>query len=335
MFSPIDFSCLILCENFCKIYQISLVAGHTPHGRNPVATDKLIHKLATTHAAAILKLLKIPDYNDYQASSFTFKEIENRRDIIFEKMTGDEAVLLETQGYDDTFFYHRTVMGKMMYHIQKQFTGKLRTFVIFLETSHYHAASKLAHHFDGSSELAFQPTVFVFSATEISELESLNDARLVPFYPLCKVTPEQIRTTAPKWAERINTAEELSEIGRRDLSSYLGGFIMHRLKESNLEKINQLLGGIKMEDTQAGKDLIEIGVRQGHELGSVETLREILADMITTKLGRPEKNWLEQLDIINNVTVIKGLYQAIRHAKSRKQMKAAFDAALGNGKKTK
>jgi len=303
-----------------------------------VATDKLIHKLATTHTAAILKLLKIPDYDDYQASSFTFKEIENRRDIIFEKKTGDEAVLLEAQGYDDTFFYHRTVMGRMMYQIQKQFTGKLRTVVMFLAESHYHAAAKLAHHFDGSSEFAFQPTVFIFSATELSELENLNDARLVPLYPLCKVSPDQIKTTAPRWAERINTAEELSEIERRELLSYLGGFIMHRLKESNLEKINQLLGGIKMEDTQAGKELIEIGVlhgrEEGRELGSVETLREILTDMITTKLGRPEKIWLEQLDIINNVTVLKGLYQAILHAKSRKQMKAAFDAALGNGKKT-
>jgi hypothetical protein len=113
MFSPIGFSFLILCENFCKLYQSSPLAAHTRHRRNPVATDKLIHKLATTHAAAILKLLKIPDYDDYQASSFTFKEIENRRDIIFEKKTGDEAVLLEAQGYDDTFFFHRTVMGRM------------------------------------------------------------------------------------------------------------------------------------------------------------------------------------------------------------------------------
>jgi hypothetical protein len=300
-----------------------------------VATDKLIHKLATTHAAAILKLLKIPDYDDYQASSFTFKEIENRRDIIFEKMSGGEAVLLEAQGYDDAYCYHRTVMGRMMYHIQKQFTGKLRTVMMFLDESHYHAAAKLAHHFDGSSELAFQPRVFIFSATELSELESLNDARLVPLYPLCKVSPEQIRTTAPKWAERIKTAAELTEKERLELQALLGGFIMHRLSDMSLKEINQLFGDFKMEDTRAGKDLIEIGVRQGHELGSVETLREILADMITTKLGRPEKNWLEQLDIINNVTVLKGLYQAIRHAKSRKQMKAAFDAALGNGKKTK
>lgn len=292
-----------------------------------MATDKLIHKLATSHAAAILKLFKVPDYDDYRASSFTFKEVENRRDIIFEKSTGDEAVLLEAQGYDDEYFLHRTVMGRMMYHVQKKFTGKLRTVVMFLEESHYHAASKLAHHFDGSSELAFQPTVFIFSATELSELESLDDVRLVPLYPLCKVSPDQIRTSAPVWAERIKTAEELSEAERRDLLSYLGGFMMHRLKESNLENINQLLGGSKMEDTQAGKDLIEMGSRA--------TLHEILVDLLTVKLGQPEDAWREELNTINDITVLKTLYRALLNAKSRRQAKDAFDAVLGNGKKAK
>ncbi len=129
-----------------------------------MATDKLFHKLAITHAAAILKLLKIPDYNDYQASSFT-----------------------------------------------KQFTGNLRTVVMFLEESHYHAAAKLAHHFDGSSELAFQPTIFVFSEKNVAELENLNDVRLIPLYPLCNISPEQIKAAATKWAERIKTAPELEE----------------------------------------------------------------------------------------------------------------------------
>jgi hypothetical protein len=292
-----------------------------------VATDKLIHKLATSHAAAVLKLFKIPDGDDYQASSFTFKEVENRRDIIFEKATGDEVILLEAQGYDDEYLLHRTIMGRMMYHIQKKFTGKLRTIVMFLEESHYHAALKLAHHFDGTSELAFQPTVFIFDQKEVSELENLNDVRLVPFYPLCKVSPAQIRAMAPKWAERIKTAAELSEAERHDLLSYLGGFMMHRLKESNLENINQLLGGSKMEDTQAGKDLIE--------MGSLRTLHEVITDMLAVKLGQTEEAWREELETIKDSTVLKTLYRALLQAKNRKQVKEAFDAVLGNGKKAK
>jgi hypothetical protein len=300
-----------------------------------VATDKLFHKLATNHTAPILKLFKIPNDDDYRASSFTFKEVENRRDIIFEKLSGDEAVLLEAQGYDDEYLLHRTVMGRMMYHVQKKFTGKLRTIVMFLEESHYHAASKLAHHFDGTSELTFQPTIFIFAQKEISELESLNDVRVVPLYPLCKVSPDEIRTAAPKWAERIKTAENLTDAERRELLSYLGGFMMHRLKESNLENINQLLGGFKMEDTQAGKDLIAIGVRQGEELGALLTMRENIVALLTAKLGRTGKNWRKELNAVRDTKALKTLYRAILNAKTQKQAQAAFDAVLGNGKTAK
>ena len=226
-----------------------------------MATDKLIHKLATSHAAAVLKLFKM----------------------------------------------------------------------------------KLAHHFDGTSELAFQPTIFIFDQKEIAELENLNDVRLVPLYPLCKVSPDQIRVTAPEWAERIKTAENLTENERRELLPYLGGFLTHRLKESNLENINQLLGGFKMEDTQAGKDLITIGVRigreegreEGQELGSLLTLRELIVDLLTAKLGRTGKNWRKDLNTVQDAKVLKTLYRAVLNAKTHKQTQAAFDAVLGNGKQAK
>jgi hypothetical protein len=77
------------------------------------------------------------------------------------------------------------------------------------------------------------------------------------------------------------------------------------------------------------------GREEGRELGSLETLRENLSDLVTAKLGRPEKSWLTQVNTINDITLLKALYRAILHAKSRKQVKAAFDAALGNGKKAK
>jgi hypothetical protein len=300
-----------------------------------LATDKLIHKLAINHTAAVLKVLQVPNGEEYRASSFTFKEIENRRDLIFEKRGGEEAILLEVQGYDDNWFFHRTVIGRALYQIQKQFTGKLRTFVLFLEQSHYQAAAKHLHHFDGSGELAFQPTIIVLDRKEVSELESLNDVRLVPLYPLCHIAKDQIVTTAPRWAERIKAAESLSEAERRDLLALLGGFIVHRVRELSLYEINQLFGDFKMEDTQVGKDLIAIGVgvgrEEGRELGSLETLHENLTELLATKLGRIEKAWPEEIKSIKDLSALKALYSSVLHAKSRKQVKDLLHASFGNG----
>jgi len=90
-----------------------------------------------------------------------------------------------------------------------------------------------------------------------------------------------------------------------------------------------------MEDTQAGKDLIAIGVRQGQELGSIRTLREIIIDLLTVKLGRTDEAWRKELKAIKDIIVLKTLYRAILNAKTRKQAKDAYEAVLGNGKKAK
>jgi len=299
-----------------------------------LATDALIHKLSTTYPDAILKLFEIPEGNAYKADSITFKDIEDRRDIVFEKADGKEAILLEAQGYDDPFLFHRAIRGKAMYCIQKKFTGRIRVAVIFLEPSHYHAAMRLSHHFDGSSDLAFQPTVIILNQKELAELERLNDVRLVPLYPLCKISPDQIKATAPQWAKQIRAAAELPEGARQNLLALLGGFIMHSIKNLTLEEVNKLFGDFNMEDTQAGKDLIAIGYRRGVDWASLQTQREDLTELLSTRFKPVEKIWLDQLKAINDALTLKVIYRAVLQAKSRKQVKAAFDAALGNGQKS-
>jgi len=300
-----------------------------------LATDALIHKLSTAHPDAILKLFEIPDGKAYKADSITFKDIEDRRDIVFEKASGDEAILLEVQGYNDAFLYHRAIRGKAMYCIQKKFTGRIRVVVIFLEPSHYHAAIQLSHHFDGSSDLAFQPAVIILNQKELAELERLNDVRLTPLYPLCKISPDQIKATAPQWAKRIRAAAELPEDVRQNLLALLGGFIVHCLKDMTLDEVNQLFGDFKMEETQVGKELIAIGYRQGEDWGSLQTKREDLIDLLSARFKPVEKIWLDHLETVTNLVKLKTIYREVLRAKSRKQVKAAFDAAFGNEKKEK
>lgn len=98
-----------------------------------------------------------------------------------------------------------------------------------------------------------------------------------------------------------------------------------------------------MEDTQAGKDLIAIGVRigrdegrdEGQELGTRLAMRENIVELLMMKLGRTEKNWRKELNTIKDIKALKTLYRAILNAKTHKQVQAAFDAVLGNGKQAK
>jgi len=104
--------------------------------------------------------------------------------------------------------------------------------------------------------------VLVFDKKLVKELQKLKDVRLIPLYPLCKISIKEIEAQAPKWAEEIRQAKQISAGEKSNILALLGGFISHRIKKLTLEDINQMLGGFKMEDTQVGKDLMEKGKKQ-------------------------------------------------------------------------
>lgn len=285
-----------------------------------MATDTLIYKLATDHPAAILKPLGIAESAKYKASSFTFKATENRRDLIFEKRSGKEVVFVESHGYADAYVYHGMLDGIMMYCRQKQFAGELRAAVIFLKRSHYRAALKLWHQFDGHAELAFQPIILVMDQIDVAELERLGDVRVIPLYPLCNVSFRQIEASMPDWAGRIKRAKQITLAERTDLLALLGGFATHRDKRFTLEKINKLFGGFKMEETTVGKELIAIGDRRGFERGLKGT-RRVLYRLIAQRFGAVPATVRQQIEKIDRIKQLEHIADGLLEVKDLKQLR--------------
>lgn len=287
-----------------------------------MATDKLFYKLAIHHPAAILKLLGIPDSEKYTASSFTFKAMENRRDLVFIKRSGKEVLFVESHGYADSYVYHGLLDGIMLYCRHKQFQGYFRAAVIFLEKSHHQAALKLAHHFDGHAGLAFRPIVLVMNQIDLVELEKLNDVRLIPLYPLCKISSRKIEASVPVWAKRIKRANKTAA-ERADLLTLLGGFATHRVKRLTLGMFNQLVGGFKMEDTRIGKELIQIGVQQG--------MHRLLLQQIAQRFGPVPVTLRRQIEKITDARQLERIAGGLLKANDLKQLQQFIGP---NGKAT-
>lgn len=254
-----------------------------------MATDKPFYKLAIDHPAAVLKLLGVSDYDEYTASSFTFKATENRRDLIFKQRSGKKVLFVEPHGYADPYIYHGLLDGMMMYCRQNKFTGEMRAAVIFLKKSHYVAALKFRHHFDGYAGLTFQPIVLVMDQIKVAELEKLNDVRLIPLYPLCKISSSEIEASIPVWAQRIKRAKPITVAERLDLLTLLGGFATHRVKRLTPQIFNQLVGGFMMdftfEETRFGKELMGMGSRRVI-LKQIEQRFGVVPDDIRRRLER-------------------------------------------------
>ena len=169
-----------------------------------MATDKLFHQYSIHYGESLLRLLDIEDYSDYKAFSFTVKDIERRSDIVFENQRGRErAIWVEFQGYRDEYVFYRMNIAMTLYCQQREFFGELLPIVIFLKRSYLKVAKRLTFNYKGRRHLFFEPEVIVFDKKLVKELQNLNDVRLVPLYPLCKISLKEIEAQAPNWAEEI------------------------------------------------------------------------------------------------------------------------------------
>jgi len=210
----------------------------------------------------------------------------------------------------------------------KKFTGEIRAAVIFLKKSHYAAALKFWHHFDGKTGLAFQPTVLIMNQIKPADLEKLNDVRLIPLYPLCKISAREIEASIPNWSERIKRAGRMSVVERKELLALLGGFAMHRVKRLTPRRFNQLVGGFMdftFEETGIGKTLIRQGVRQGVPQG----MHRLLLKQMAQRFGAVPISVRRQIEKINDVARLEYIGEELLLAKDFKQLKKFIEP---NGK---
>lgn len=127
----------------------------------------------------------------------------------------------------------------------------------------------------------------------------MGDFHLIPLFPLCQISVEEIKSITFQWASQIRETGNLETVEVKNMLTLLGGFIAHRIKNLTLNDINHLIGGFKMEDTQVGKDLIALGWEEGREEGKYQ----LLLNQISHKFGTiPE-------DIINRIQTIKNKKQ--------------------------
>jgi hypothetical protein len=176
----------------------------------------------------------------------------------------------------------------MLYCIQFKYTGKMEAVAIFLDESHYRAAELFHQQFDASSSLQFSPKTIVFSRIKVDELSRLGDVHLIPFYPLCDISPQEIQQQAPDWAETIKVAPDLQDDERNNLLEFLGGFISHRIKTLSKEFLTKLLGGFAMEDTLVGQEIMRMGIQR------------TLLKLIAARFGTVPENIRQKIQTLDN-----------------------------------
>jgi predicted transposase YdaD len=275
-----------------------------------VGSDKLLGEYSV-HFPNPLALFIQAAIDDYEAKSLTFKEIEKRADIFLIGRSGRNVVLVETQGYDDKKLFYSMAQKLLLFCTQFDCHGNIDAVAIFLDESHYRVAAEFFEQQFGTL-LKFSPRVFVFSRTKVDDLRRLDDVRLIPLYPLCDITPEEITQQAPVWANVIKNAPELTADERKNLLSFLGGAISRRIKTTTEEVISQLFGGFTMEDTPIVQQIvervekrgiekgIEKGIERGIEKGIPLGIQQVLLKLIAARFGTVPEDIRQKIQASND-----------------------------------
>jgi len=164
----------------------------------------------------------------------------------------------------------------------------------------------------------------VFSRIKVDDLSRLDDIHLIPLYPLCDITPEEITRQAPNWAEQIKSAPELTVDERKNLLSFLGGAISHRIKTTTEEVISKLFGGFTMEDTPIVQQIVkrvEKRVEKRMEKRGIEKIQQLLLKLVAARFGAVPDEIRQKIQAINNTENLERIATLLLTIQSMDELK--------------
>jgi hypothetical protein len=301
-----------------------------------VATDNLFGDYGVKFPNALGKLIQA-GMDDFEAKSLTIKRAEKRADLFLISRKAKRMILVEPQGYKDVRLYHRMVATMVLHSLQHEYRGRMEAAVIFETESQWRAAESFFHQqFSGISTLKFSPRVLVLRRIKINELKKHEDVHLIPLYPLCEVTPTEIKNRAFDWAEQIRTTPALRKQEKENLLAFLGGAISHRIRKLKFNAISKLIGGFTMLDTPIGKEILQMGVKKGMKKGMEKGMergvkkgipqgaQHILLRLIATRFGRVPVDVRRKIVTIKDTKELDRIAVALLTTRSLPELKEAL-----------
>jgi len=222
-------------------------------------TDKHVYEVFAAFPEWVFLLIKRKQNGTYRFVSVTIKAIQRSADgVLFPDLFDEPILVLEYQMYPDEKIYGRIVIEMAI--IQQENPGReVQGLVIF-----------------GSRDLdpRTDPWSKVVSAYYLDEMlselaETSPDHPLVAlFQPLVEKNTDLLRQNAKNYYTQIE-AYATENSSKNKLKDVFLDWLIQRFKDLGKKEIEQMLLGKlpDLRETQAGKDLIAIGLEQGIEQG--------------------------------------------------------------------
>ena len=222
-------------------------------------TDELFYELFRFSPESLLELVQLDIQGPYRFESITVKSTEKRFDGYF-KNVGDAGpdIFLEIQGYRDHNIYWRLFREICAFHEQRKDHCPFIAVVLFIDAS-----------LDpGNPPLNPAPPNHLIRRDLVECLKSIQDnaTPLVVLKPLTLEDKADLPEAVGWWTAGIDSMG-LPEDRKKALTELLEYAILQRFNEFTLEEIRKMIQLTPLEETVAGKQLIDQGLQKGLEKG--------------------------------------------------------------------
>lgn len=260
-----------------------IIVFETTINGKTMRTDEFFYELFRFSPESLFKLVRLKVRGRYRFESITVKTTEKRIDGYFRSEDGGEPdVFLEVQGYPDNGIYWR--LFREISTVYEQ-SGEDRRFVAI--------ALFLDEKFDpGNPRL--KPTrpnrLITLTLAECLKNVKDNATPLVVLKPLVLEDQAELPKAVEGWKAGIEEMG-LPDDRKKALNDLLEYAILQRFKTLTLKEIREMIQLTPLEETVAGKELLEEGMEKGKLIGKIQLLQLLL------KQPQTAENDLEFLDM--------------------------------------
>jgi len=268
----------------------------------PMKPDSLFYRIFKFDPGSLLRLIRLDVGGDYTFESITTKTTEKRFDGYLKPHgDNDPEIFLEVQGYGDNKFYWRMFREICSFYEQNE------------SNSHFIAVALFTNKkFDpGDCPLDCNPPNRLIRAylPDCLKLLKGNAGVLTVLKPLALARKAELAANLPKWKQDIKSLD-LSKSESKTVLELLEYAILQRFKNITLEEVRKMIELTPLEETVAGKELIQLGIEQGIDKG--ELIGKILLAQMVLKRKTYSKKKLGQKSLGELRVIFKELEKDLK-----------------------
>jgi len=276
-------------------------------------SDEAFWQLMKVSGNSLLKLL---GFSAKEAEKYHFHAIELKDKTVKPDIEGfpilasdDGRIFIEFQGYEDAFIRHRLMAEIFLGCANESYKGFVMAGIVYTDEKYKTKAESL-NTFVGKEKCLMTECLYEIVLTDYTEKELDEiDPKLVilaPFTLPTKTDKPTVLAKGREWQNRIK--QQFPAEKQWDALNILGLFILNRFRKVNAKEVMAMLG-FDLMDSQAGKDIYDMGLQEG----VINNAKEMLIDALEVRFENIPDNIIEQINRIYDPNRLKDLFkQAMR-----------------------